>query len=94
MTPSERHELEEIDRYLAESTHALDVAFPDFARAVRTSRYNAEAMYLESLGLDKRRRLFTELAKVQNKIGRHLFLCLASGALSEVFASDRTPADR
>lgn len=94
MTPSERHELEEIDRYLAESTHPLDVAFPDFARAVRTSRYDAEAVYLESLGLDERRRLFTELAKVRNKIGRHLLLCQASKAVSEAFASNRTPADR
>ena len=94
LTPSERHELEEINRYLAESRHPLDVAFPDFARAVRTSRYDAEAVYLESLGLDERRRLFTELAKVRNRIGRHLLLCQASKALGEAFASNRTPADR
>ncbi len=94
MTPSERHELEEIDRYLAESTHPHDVAFADFARTVGTSKDDAEAVYLESLDLDERRRLFSELAKVRNRIGRHQLLCLASGALSKAFASNRTAADR
>jgi hypothetical protein len=51
-------------------------------------------VYLESLGLDERRRQFTELAKVRNRIGRHLLLCQASKALSEAFASNRTAADR
>lgn len=49
---------------------------------------------MESPDLDERRRLFTELARVRNRIGRHLLLCLASKALSEVFASNRTAADR